>query len=66
MRQTTLDHHRLDQLPCLERPDPAGLALWIREQAAGALPQLERIDLQETPGCGAVLAWGELGPALPS
>ena len=29
------------------------------------LPQLDRIDLYETPGCGAVLSWGEQGPALP-
>ena len=61
-----LDHHRLDGLPALEAADPAHLALWMREQMAGELPQLDRIDLQQTPGCGAVLCWGELGPALPS
>lgn len=61
-----LDHHRLDQLPGLNSADTAALALWIREQVESSLPQLDRIDLQETPGCGAVLTWGELGPALPS
>jgi 6-pyruvoyltetrahydropterin/6-carboxytetrahydropterin synthase len=61
-----LDHHLLDELPGIDSPDPARLALWMREEVAGVLPQLDRIDLQETPGCGAVVTWGELGPALPS
>lgn len=61
-----LDHHLLNGLPRLADPDPASLALWMREEVAGALPQLDRIDLNETPGCGAVLSWGALGPALPT
>ncbi|MCG6942144.1 MAG: 6-carboxytetrahydropterin synthase [Thiohalocapsa sp.] len=60
-----LDHHRLDSLVGPAGADPAGLARWIRTQAAADLPWLGRIDLQQTPGCGAVLCWGELGPALP-
>lgn len=42
----------------IRQADPARLALWIREQAAAELPQLARIDLQQTPGCGAVLCRG--------
>jgi 6-pyruvoyltetrahydropterin/6-carboxytetrahydropterin synthase len=61
-----LDHHRLNELPRLRDADPASLVLWIREEVAGELPQLDRIDLQETPGCGAILCWGDLGPALPT
>lgn len=61
-----LDHHRLDALPLLESADPGRLTLWIREQVAGDLPRLDRIDLHETPGCGAVLSWGTSGPALPT
>jgi 6-pyruvoyltetrahydropterin/6-carboxytetrahydropterin synthase len=38
----------------------------MREEVALQLPQLDRIDLHETPGCGATLCWGDLGPALPS
>jgi 6-pyruvoyltetrahydropterin/6-carboxytetrahydropterin synthase len=60
-----LDHHRLDRLPRLRQADPGNLLLWIREEVAAALPGLDRIDLHETLGCGAVLCWGELGPALP-
>jgi 6-pyruvoyltetrahydropterin/6-carboxytetrahydropterin synthase len=61
-----LDHHLLNDLPGLNGSDPANLALWLREAVAPALPQLDRIDLHQTPGCGAVLCWGNDGPALPT
>jgi len=61
-----LDHHLLNELSQLNDADPASLALWIREEVAAQLSQLDRIDVHETPGCGAVLCWGEQGPALPS
>ena len=61
-----LDHHRLNELSGLADADPASLTHWMREGIADALPQLDRIDLLETPGCGAVLSWGEQGPALPT
>ncbi|HOB63075.1 MAG TPA: 6-carboxytetrahydropterin synthase [Candidatus Competibacteraceae bacterium] len=60
-----LDHHRLDQLTGLEDADPASLLRWVRAALAERLPPLDRIDLEETPGCGATLCWGEEGPALP-
>ena len=61
-----LDHHLLNDLPRLNAADPGSLALWLREQVAPLLPALDRIDLQQTPGCGAVLCWGDEGPALPT
>ena len=61
-----LDHHRLDALHGLTAADPATLTYWIRERITAALPELERIDLHPTPGCGASLCWGEQGPALPT
>ena len=60
-----LDHHPLHELPGLEDNDPASLARWIRDEAQPRLPQLDRIDLYETRGCGAILAWGDDDPALP-
>ena len=45
--------------------DCASLARWIRTECAPRLPQLDRIDLYETRGCGAILSWAEEGPALP-
>lgn len=60
-----LDHHALNPLPGLADADAASLAVWIRAGLSGRLPQLDRIDLYETPGCGVLLSWGEPGPALP-
>ncbi|MDS4030388.1 MAG: 6-carboxytetrahydropterin synthase [Candidatus Contendobacter sp.] len=60
-----LDHHRLNERAGLAEADPASLLVWIRTALAERLPPLDRIDLEQTPGCGAVLCWGEEGPALP-
>ena len=61
-----LDHHQLAELEGLTNADTASLLYWIRERIRDQLPQLDRVDLYETPGCGAILSWGEQGPALPS
>ena len=61
-----LDHNLLNQLDSLEDADPASIVRWIRLQAGDDLPQMDRIDLYQTPGCGAILSWGEEAPALPT
>jgi 6-pyruvoyltetrahydropterin/6-carboxytetrahydropterin synthase len=61
-----LDHHRLDKLEGIVDTDTASICRWIRQQFGSYLPQLDRIDLYQTPGCGAILSWGEPGPALPT
>lgn len=61
-----LDHHQLDELEGITDTDPASICRWIRGQFGTSLPQLDRIDLYQTPGCGAILSWGEQGPALPT
>lgn len=53
-----IDHHPIHELPGLTHADAAGFAGWIRAQAQPLLPQLDRIDLEETPGNGVILAWG--------
>lgn len=60
-----LDHHLLNELQSISDADVASVLHWLHERMASRLPQLDRIDLYETPGCGAVLTWGEQGPALP-
>ena len=60
-----LDHHPLYEIAGVTDTDPASLARWTREQIQQNLPQLDRIDVYQTPGCGVVLSWGELHPALP-
>ncbi len=60
-----LDHQPLHELPGVEDNDIASLARWIKAQASANLPELDRIDLFETRGCGAILTWGADEPALP-
>ena len=52
-----LDHHRLDRLAGLADPSLAGLLDWMRVRMMTVLPSLNRIDLEQTPGCGAMLLW---------
>lgn len=61
-----LDHHLLNELPGLPDGDVGSLLNWIKSHFSHQLPQLDRIDLFETPGCGAMLSWGEQPPALPN
>lgn len=60
-----LDHQPLYEIVGNRDADTLSLAHHIRELAQPALPQLDRLDLYQTRGCGVILHWGELGPALP-
>jgi sugar phosphate isomerase/epimerase len=60
-----LDHHPLYQMDRLDDCDVASLLRWIKAESINDLPQLDRVDLYETRGCGAILSWGPLGPAIP-
>lgn len=60
-----MDHHRLDQLPGIEDADSGSVLRWIRTTMAERLPLLDRIDLYQTPDCGASLCWNDPGSALP-
>jgi 6-pyruvoyltetrahydropterin/6-carboxytetrahydropterin synthase len=60
-----LDHRPLHEIDGLADGDTATLAQWILRLARAQLPQLDRVDLHETPGCGAIALAGPLAPALP-
>lgn len=60
-----LDHQPLYEVADLADCDSASIAAWILEKARGGLPQLDRVDLYQTRGCGAIVSVGEEGPALP-
>ncbi|MBF0448243.1 MAG: 6-carboxytetrahydropterin synthase [Magnetococcales bacterium] len=60
-----LDHRQLNNLPGIADADLSSILHWIKANMADKLPQLDRIDLYESPGCGATLCWGEEGPILP-
>ena len=61
-----LDHNRLDELEGIEDGDSISVLRWMKARLSDQLPQLDRIDIYETPGCGVFLQWGENGPALPA
>lgn len=60
-----LDHQPLHEIADLPDCDTASIAAWILGKAQAQLPQLDRVDLFETRGCGAIVCAGEEGPALP-
>jgi 6-pyruvoyltetrahydropterin/6-carboxytetrahydropterin synthase len=60
-----LDHRALYETKGMEDNDCASIVRWIRSEAAPLLPQLDRIDLEETHGCGAILVWDDDPSALP-
>ena len=59
-----VDHQPLQELPQVADAGASAIVHWVRQQAQPCLPQLERIDLYETAGCGVILAWGPQAPAL--
>jgi len=59
-----LDHHQLDVSIGIDG-GMTSILEWMRHRCSPVLPQLDRIDLYETPHRGAFLHWGEAGPALP-
>ena len=60
-----LDHRPLHEIDGLADCDTATLAAWILAQGRAVLPQLDRVDLYETRGCGAIVQRAGDGPALP-
>ena len=60
-----LDHRALHEIEGLEEADTATLAAWVLAQARRELPQLDRVDLFETPGCGAAVQVGDERAPLP-
>jgi 6-pyruvoyltetrahydropterin/6-carboxytetrahydropterin synthase len=60
-----LDHRPLHEMAELPDCDTASLASWVLQRARADLPQLDRVDLFETPGCGAIALAGGAAAALP-
>lgn len=62
-----VDHRPLHETAGLEDGDTATLAAWIHAHGKERLPQLERVDLYETRGCGTELGAGSMDrPWLPA
>jgi len=59
-----LDHHPLHDIPDLADCDTASVARWVLAQARERLPQVSRVDLFETEGCGAIVGTADAEIAL--
>ncbi len=51
-----LDHQPIQEIADLGDCDTASIANWVLDKARHRLPQLDRVDLDETPGCGAIVS----------
>jgi 6-pyruvoyltetrahydropterin/6-carboxytetrahydropterin synthase len=64
-----LDHRPLYEIEGLADGDTATLAAWILKEARAVLPMVDRVDLYETRGCGAIViadqAEAQAGLAIP-
>jgi 6-pyruvoyltetrahydropterin/6-carboxytetrahydropterin synthase len=60
-----LDHRPLHEMTGIDDADTGSLARWILQTARQQLPALDRVDLHETPGCGAIAFHGDAWPAMP-
>jgi 6-pyruvoyltetrahydropterin/6-carboxytetrahydropterin synthase len=60
-----LDHMPLQEAEGLADNDTASIATWVHRTAQPILPQVARVDLFESAGCGSIVAADTGGPALP-
>lgn len=61
----SLDHHPLHEIAGLPDSDTASLAQWVLAQARAQLPPLERVDLFETRGSGAIVSLVAVDELIP-
>ena len=61
----SLDHHPLHEQPELADGDTTTIARWLHDTTRQQLPQLARVDLFESEGCGSLVGVDLAGPALP-
>ncbi len=60
-----LDHQPLHEIPSLADSDTTSLAQWILRQGRQVLPQIDRVDLYETRGSGALVSAGAADELIP-
>ena len=53
-----LDHQPIHEIADLADCDTASIAHWVLERARLQLPQVSRVDLEETAGCGTIVLTG--------
>jgi 6-pyruvoyltetrahydropterin/6-carboxytetrahydropterin synthase len=61
----SLDHHPLHEQDDIAGGDTTTIARWLHETTRREIPQLIRVDLFESEGCGSLVGVDLSGPALP-
>jgi 6-pyruvoyltetrahydropterin/6-carboxytetrahydropterin synthase len=61
----SLDHHPLYEIADLPDGDAASLAAWTLRHGGQVLPQIDRVDLYETRGCGAIVSRADSEELIP-
>ena len=60
-----IDHRPLYEIADLPDGDTASLAAWVLAKGRTVLPALDRVDMYETRGCGAIVSASLDGPVIP-
>lgn len=60
-----IDHRPLYEIADLPDGDAASLAAWVLAKGRAVLPQLDRVDLYETRGSGAIVSAGDSDQLIP-
>ncbi len=60
-----IDHRPLYEIADLPDGDTASLAAWVLAKGRAVLPELDRVDMYETRGSGAIISVGRDGPVIP-
>jgi 6-pyruvoyltetrahydropterin/6-carboxytetrahydropterin synthase len=61
----SLDHQPLHEIPQLADCDAGSIANYILQTSQAVLPSVDRVDIFETRGVGAIAISGTEGPAIP-
>ncbi len=60
-----IDHRPLYEIADLPDGDSASLAAWVLTKGRGVLPQLDRVDMYETRGCGTIVSVSGIDDLIP-
>ena len=58
-------HHPLFEIANLPDGDAASIAAWVLREGGGVLPQIDRVDLYETRGSGAIVSRADSEELIP-
>ncbi len=60
-----LDHHPLYEIADLPDGDAGSIGAWVLREGGAVLPQIDRVDLYETRGCGVIVSRADSEELIP-